>query len=83
MENLFVPEDVHNIGEDYDLTLMAWWNNFEAAWPSLRAKYGDAFYRRWKYYLLACAGAFRAGGLDLWQVVLLKKAIPGGYVSER
>ena len=41
-------------------TLMAWWQNFDAAWPSLRDKYGDRFYRMWKYYLLVSAAYFRA-----------------------
>ena len=72
METLLVVEDVHNIGEDYDLTLMAWFKNFEAAWPSLRAKYGDAFYRRWKYYLLTCAGAFRSRSQQLFQIVMTR-----------
>ena len=30
MENLFVLEDLHNIGPDYRPTLLAWWKNFEA-----------------------------------------------------
>jgi cyclopropane-fatty-acyl-phospholipid synthase len=72
MEQIFVPEDIHNIGEDYDLTLMAWWKNFDAAWPTLRAKYGDRFYRRWKYYLLASAGAFRARAQQLFQIVMTR-----------
>lgn len=76
MEDIFVAEDVHNIGEDYDLTLMAWWNNFDAAWPTLRAKYGDAFYRRWKYYLLACAGAFRSRAQQLFQLVMTRPGTP-------
>ena len=76
MEDIFVVEDVHNIGEDYDLTLMAWWNNFDAAWPKLRAAYGDAFYRRWKYYLLACAGAFRSRAQQLFQIVMTRPGTP-------
>jgi cyclopropane-fatty-acyl-phospholipid synthase len=72
MEGLFICEDVHNIGEDYDLTLMAWWKNFDAAWPRLRAAYGDAFYRRWKYYLLVSAGAFRSRSQQLFQIVMTR-----------
>ena len=72
MEDIFVAEDIHNIGEDYDLTLMAWWHKFDAAWPTLRAKYGDAFYRRWKYYLLASAGSFRARSQQLLQIVMTR-----------
>lgn len=72
MEGIFIPEDVHNIGEEYDPTLMAWWHNFDAAWPKLRARYGDAFYRRWKYYLLSCAGAFRSRSQQLFQLVMTR-----------
>jgi len=76
MEGIFIPEDVHNIGEDYDRTLLAWWRNFDAAWPTLRARYGDAFYRRWKYYLLSCAGAFRSRSQQLFQIVMTRHGTP-------
>lgn len=75
-EGLFVVEDVHNIGEDYDRTLLAWWHNFDAAWPTLRARYGDPFYRRWKYYLLASAGAFRSRSQQLYQMVFTRPGTP-------
>jgi cyclopropane-fatty-acyl-phospholipid synthase len=80
-ENLFVIEDVHNFGADYDKTLMAWHANFEAAWPRFRERYGERFYRMWRYYLLSCAGAFRARDIQLWQLVLSKRGVVGG--SER
>jgi cyclopropane-fatty-acyl-phospholipid synthase len=76
MEKFWVVEDWHNFGPDYDKTLLAWWRNFEDAWPSLRAKYGDRFYRMWKFYLLGCAGRFRARKLQLWQIVLSKGDVP-------
>ena len=76
MEGLWVVEDWHNFGPDYDKTLMAWWHNFDRAWPSLRGKYDERFYRMWKYYLLGCAGGFRARRLQLWQLVLSKGDIP-------
>ena len=72
MEGLFIPEDVHNIGEDYDPTLMAWFARFDAAWPELRARYDDRFYRMWKFYLLACAGSFRARAQQLFQIVMTR-----------
>jgi cyclopropane-fatty-acyl-phospholipid synthase len=75
-EEVFVIEDVHNIGEDYDRTLMEWFKNFDAAWPTLRAKYGDAFYRRWKFYLLSCAGGFRARDQQLYQLVMTRRGTP-------
>jgi len=78
-EPLFVVEDVHNFGADYDKTLMAWHANFEANWPNFRDRFDDAFYRMWRYYLLSCAGAFRAREIQLWQFVLSKRGVVGGY----
>lgn len=83
VDGLFVIEDVHNFGADYDKTLMAWHANFEAAWPKLASGYDEAFYRRWRYYLLSCAGAFRARDLQLWQIVLSKQGVLGGYGCRR
>jgi len=78
-EDTFVMEDWHNLGEDYDKTLMAWHARFEAAWPTLKARYGERFYRMWRYYLLCCAGTFRARDNQLWQVVLSPRGQAGGY----
>jgi cyclopropane-fatty-acyl-phospholipid synthase len=72
MEGRWVVEDWHNFGPDYDRTLMAWWANFNRNWNTLRPRYGERFYRMWRYYLLSCAGAFRARKLQLWQIVLSK-----------
>jgi len=62
---------------------MAWHQNFEKHWPELKEKYGERFHRMWRYYLLQAAGTFRARDLQLWQIVLSKKGIPGGYTSIR
>jgi cyclopropane-fatty-acyl-phospholipid synthase len=84
VENVFIIEDVHNFGADYDKTLMAWWHNFERAWPDLESKYGERFYRMWRYYLLSMAGTFRSRGVNqLWQIVLSPNGVPGGYQSMR
>jgi len=80
---LFVMEDWHNFGAYYDLTLMAWFNNFEKGWSELKKNYDKRFYRTWKYYLLSCAGGFRARKIQLWQIVLSKKGVPTGYLSVR
>lgn len=82
-EKLFTMEDWHNFSAYYDKTLMAWFENFDKAWPELKADYNDRFYRMWKYYLLSCAGLFRARKAELWQIVFSKKGVPGGYVSIR
>jgi cyclopropane-fatty-acyl-phospholipid synthase len=82
-EGIFMIEDWHNFGPDYDRTLMAWWRNFEDAWPQLAPRYGERFYRMWRYYLLCCAAAFRARTNQLWQIVFSKKGAPEGYQAAR
>ena len=82
MEYHWVMEDWHNFGPDYDRTLMAWWNNFNRAWPELQKTYGERFYRMWKYYLMASAGTFRSRKLQLWQIVMSKGDVPS-YTSVR
>ncbi len=81
--NLFVVEDMHNFGADYDHTLMAWWHNFDAAWPELKQQYNETFYRMWKFYLLSLAGAFPARRYQLWQFVLSPRGVESGYTSIR
>jgi cyclopropane-fatty-acyl-phospholipid synthase len=82
-EPWFLLEDWENFGADYDITLLAWWRNFERAWPQLMDELGDQFFRVWKYYLLSCAGFFRSGQGQLWQVVLSKKGSGKSYRSIR
>ncbi len=71
-EKRFVIEDVHNLGPHYDLTLLAWNQRFQAAWPKWSGLYDERFKRMWEYYLLSCAGAFRARNIQLWQVLMTK-----------
>lgn len=73
IEGLFVMEDLHNLGPHYDRTLMAWNARFQDAWPRLKDKYDERFKRMWEYYLLSCAGAFRARDIQLWQIVLTRQ----------
>jgi len=72
VEGLFVVEDLHNLGPHYDRTLMAWNDRFQSAWPRLAARYDERFRRMWEYYLLSCAGAFRARDIQVWQMVLTR-----------
>lgn len=83
IEDFFVLEDFHNFGADYDKTLMAWHRNFNHSWPKFKKDYDEKFFRLWNYYLLSCAGGFRARGMQLWQMVLSPKGILGGYESVR
>jgi cyclopropane-fatty-acyl-phospholipid synthase len=71
LDNLLVIEDVHNIGPDYRPTLLAWWKNFEAGYGALdQKKYDRRFWRMWRFYLLAAAGAVAARESQLWHLVL-------------
>ncbi len=83
MAGKFIVEDWHNFGPDYDKTLMAWYENCEKNWSKLGAKYDERFKRMWRYYLLSCAGVFRSRRSQLWQIVLSKNGVPGGYISIR
>lgn len=84
IEGIFIMEDWHNIGADYDKTLMAWFDNFDNSWDKIKDKYNERFYRMWKYFLLSSAGAFRARSKNqLWQIVLSNKGVLGGYQSVR
>lgn len=78
-EGLFVLEDWHSFGVNYDKTLMAWHHNFVKAWPKLKKNYSDRFKRMWEYYLLCCAGSFRCRNNQLYQLVLSKGGVDGGY----
>lgn len=78
-QDCFVVEDVDNFGADYDPTLMAWHANFEQIWPRHKDQYPAHFYRMWRYYLLCCAGTFRARSNQIWQIVLSPDGQPGGY----
>ena len=60
----------------YDKTLMAWHQRFSTSWNKLRTRYSETFKKMWEYYLLSCAGAFRARDIQLWQVLFTKPGTP-------
>ena len=79
IEGFFVIEDWHNFGQDYDPTLMAWNEKFQKNFDKLTEVYDERFKRMWEYYLLMCAASFRSRKNHLWQFVLSKKGLKGGY----
>jgi cyclopropane-fatty-acyl-phospholipid synthase len=79
LEGLFVVEDWHNFGADYDHTLTAWRANFDAAWPTLSARYDERFRRMWRFYLSVSTAVFRSRRDQLWQLTLSPYGVPGGY----
>lgn len=81
-EDVLQLEDWHNFPQDYDRTLICWHDNFVSAWDEIKANYDERFYRMWTYYLLICAGGFRARGMQLWQLVLSADGVRAGYTPE-
>jgi cyclopropane-fatty-acyl-phospholipid synthase len=75
-EGLFLVEEVRNFGPHYDPTLMAWDANFQRAWPRFADRFGERFRRMWRFYLLSCAGAFRARSLQVYGVLFEKMPKP-------
>ena len=89
-ERVLVIEDVHNFGHDYSLTLEAWYKNFEEHWNTSdellaisEAESRQTFFRMWRYYLMGIRADFRARRISLWQLVLSKDGVRGGYRSSR
>ena len=68
-EDAFILKDIRNIGPNYDPTLLAWNENFQRAWPRFADRYGERFRRMWRFYLLSCAGAFRARNLQVYSML--------------
>ncbi len=64
-----------NFAPDYAETLRIWRCNFDKAVEtgSLPKAFDERFVRLWRYYLMYCEGGFRAGGIDVSQVTLIKE----------
>jgi len=71
-EGIFILEDWHSFGPHYDPTLIAWYRNVINNWDCIQDTYDQRFQRMWTYYLLSCAGSFRARRNQLWQIVFSK-----------
>lgn len=78
-ENRFIVEDMQNFGAYYEKTLKGWYNNFNTHWLELKNHFDERFKRMTNYYLLSCAGSFKARDMQLWQFVLSKNGILNGY----
>ena len=60
-------------GLDYATTLAQWRDRFYAAWPNLmNLGFDERFRRMWEYYLAYCEAGFRAGTIDVRQMVFAK-----------
>ncbi|TGN84266.1 class I SAM-dependent methyltransferase [Bradyrhizobium yuanmingense] len=61
-------------GQDYARTLSLWRDNFSRAWTDLTSLgFDEPFRRLWEYYLCYCEAGFRAGKIDVKQVVFARR----------
>jgi cyclopropane-fatty-acyl-phospholipid synthase len=81
-ERKLIVEDLQNIGANYEKTLLGWHKNLNDNWLDLKDSFDERFKRMMNYYLLSCAGSFKAREMQLWQFVLTSGKI-NGYDSIR
>lgn len=62
-------------GQDYAKTIAIWRGNFGQAWADLASLgFDEQFRRLWEYYLSYCEAGFRAGKIDVRQLVFAHRA---------
>ncbi|KAH7488218.1 hypothetical protein KRP22_009142 [Phytophthora ramorum] len=81
-ERKLIVEDVHNLGPDYDKTLMCWYERFQDHLKNGNIDRPEVFCRMWDFYLQYCAAGFRARTIQLVQIVFSKKR-PDRYDAVR
>ena len=68
---------VENFAQHYARTLAAWYRNFNAVLPRVRALgFDDAFIRMWNYYFKYCEAGFAAQSLGLLILVFTRPSNP-------
>jgi len=77
MAEIFEPfnfsiQDIENLRLHYDLTLQHWLQRFNAHEEEVRNRFGEEFVRAWRLYLSGSISAFRAGSLQLFQLVFTR-----------
>ena len=82
-QDLFVLEDLHNFGADYELTLLEWENNLVNGWDKLKDKYSEDLRTLWLAYLHGAQGLLGGRHIHLFQFVFSKNGILGGYQAPR
>jgi cyclopropane-fatty-acyl-phospholipid synthase len=70
----FAVLDVENLRLHYARTLEHWLRRFEGSARQVAAMFDERFVRMWRLYLAGSAAAFRAGTMQLFQVVFAGQA---------
>ena len=71
--------DIHELGPNYDPTLLQWTENLRRHWPALKKlvdeqgnrKYSNRLFRRYEYQNMSSAGTFRNGVNQLTQTLFV------------
>jgi cyclopropane-fatty-acyl-phospholipid synthase len=66
--------DVENLRPHYARTLECWLSEFEKSSNEVREMFGPDFVRTWRLYLAGAIAGFRAGTLQLFQIVFARTA---------
>jgi len=69
----FSVEDVENLRLHYARTLEHWIERFEAHAEQVETMFDERFVRTWRFYLNGSLANFRAGSLQLYQVVFHRR----------
>jgi len=70
----FAVLDVENLRMHYAKTLEHWLERFESSKQQVAAMYDSRFVRAWRLYLAGSIAAFRAGDLQLFQILFTGSA---------
>jgi cyclopropane-fatty-acyl-phospholipid synthase len=79
----FEVRDVESLREHYPLTLRRWAANLAAHGEEAIAEVGEPRERVWRLYTLACAQAFEAGEITVYQVLAARSGAPHGLPLTR
>ena len=64
--------DQEDLWQHYALTLNRWYSAFKAKEAQVRQMFDEEFIRMWTLYLRGSEAGFVAGGLQLWQFMMVK-----------
>lgn len=78
MKDIFEPhafsiQDVENLRLHYAKTLEHWLSRYEAHVDQINTMFDEDFVRAWRLYLAGSIATFRAGGLQLFQVLFTRR----------
>lgn len=71
-EQAFSVLDVENLRRHYARTCAEWLERFERAADEVKRMFDERFVRMWRLYLAGSCAAFRAGDLQLFQVLFAR-----------